>query len=60
MSNFRTTCICPDPWCPVHAKCPCGAQVIIDDPDSPAFCPDCLMDVMPVGACKFYQPKDAP
>ena len=49
--EWRSTCICPDPWCPVHAKCHCGATMIIDDPDSLAFCPDCLMDRLPVGAC---------
>jgi len=43
-------CSCPDPYCKQHARCRCGSDLIIDD-DSPAFCPACLMDVMPVGAC---------
>jgi hypothetical protein len=51
MSDFRTTCICPDRYCPVHARCRCGSELIIDDPESLAFCPSCLHDVMPVGAC---------
>lgn len=51
MSSFRETCICPDAWCPLHAECPCGALLIIEDPDSLAFCPECLMDRLPVGAC---------
>lgn len=50
-AEFRTTCLCPDPYCPVHATCLCGAHMIIDDPDSLAFCPDCQMDRMPAGAC---------
>lgn len=51
MSDFQNTCICPDSWCPLHAECPCGALLIIDDPDSMAFCPECLMDRLPVGVC---------
>lgn len=51
MSDFRTTCICPDAWCPVHAECMCGALMIIEDPDGLAFCPDCEMDRLPVGVC---------
>lgn len=56
MSNFRTTCICPDAWCPVHAECPCGALLMIDGPDDLAFCPDCLMDRLPVGVCNRTRP----
>jgi hypothetical protein len=48
--NAREKCACPDPWCPEHAECPCGAKMIITD-DDPAFCPECLMDRMPKGAC---------
>lgn len=44
-------CTCPDPWCQQHARCRCGSDLIITG-DDPAFCPACLMDVMPVGACK--------
>ena len=51
-NEFHTTCICPDNWCPVHAVCgTCGTHVIIDGPDELAFCPQCLRDVMPRGAC---------
>lgn len=46
-----TTCTCPDPWCPQHSRCRCGSYLIITD-DDPAFCPECLMDVMPQGACE--------
>lgn len=49
---FRETCLCPDPYCPVHAKHWCGALMIIDDPDSLAFCPECLTDGLPVGVCR--------
>ena len=45
------SCTCPDVWCPQHARCRCGSELIITG-DDPAFCPECLMDVMPVGACK--------
>ena len=48
---FKKTCTCPDAWCQLHAECPCGAMLVIDDPDGLAFCPDCKMDRMPVGAC---------
>lgn len=51
--DFRTTCICPDNWCPVHATCgACGTAVIILSEDDLAFCPSCEIDVMPKGACK--------
>ena len=47
---FRETCICPDNWCPVHATCGgCGTHVLIDDPDSLAFCPSCGHNVLPAG-----------
>lgn len=45
-------CICPNPWCPQHARDRWGHELIIDDPDSPAFCPECGHDVLPVGVCK--------
>lgn len=44
-------CTCPDPWCQMHAQCLCGAHLIIDDPDSLAFCPECLMDRLPARVC---------
>lgn len=51
---FRETCLCPDPYCPVHATCgACKSPVIILTPDEPAFCPECLHDVMPSGACRY-------
>ena len=49
---FRETCLCPDPYCPMHAKHHCGSEMIIDDPDSLAFCPECLTDGLPVGVCR--------
>ena len=54
---FRQTCLCPDLYCPVHATCgACHADVIIDSPDSLAFCPNCLTDVMPSETClRFYR-----
>ena len=48
--SYHDTCLCPDPWCPLHARCRCGAECIVTEGD-PAFCPDCGHDVMPVGAC---------
>jgi len=51
------TCTCPDPWCQQHARCRCGSELIIEDADSLAFCPVCLMDVMPVGACGYLKGK---
>jgi hypothetical protein len=48
---YRDTCTCPDPWCPLHARCRCGSKCIVTEGD-PAFCPDCGHDVMPVGACR--------
>lgn len=51
--RFRTTCICPDSWCPVHAVCgACETPLIILSEDDLAFCESCEMDVMPKGACK--------
>ena len=52
MPDFRTTCLCPDPWCPVHAKDIDGHPLIIDDPDGLAFCETCGMDRLPVGVCR--------
>lgn len=43
-------CTCPDAYCKQHARCRCGSDLIITDGD-PAFCPECLHDVLPVGAC---------
>lgn len=51
--NETDACLCPDPWCPTHATCGgCGGEVIIEDADSPAFCPACEHDVMPARACR--------
>lgn len=47
---MKRECLCPDPYCPTHARCIVGHELIIE-PDDPAFCPDCGHDVMPVGAC---------
>ena len=51
---MRAECLCPDPYCPTHARCVMGHELIIE-PDEPAFCPDCGHDVMPVGACSRYR-----
>lgn len=52
MHPYRYTCICPDLWCPTHARCGlCDGPVIITD-DDPAFCPACGHDVMPRNACR--------
>lgn len=49
---FRETCLCPDPYCPVHATCgACGSRVSILGPDDLAFCESCGHDVMPSRAC---------
>lgn len=53
------TCLCPDPYWPAHARCVCGHELIIDDDESPAFCPDCGHDVMPHGACGTFAPGGA-
>lgn len=50
-AEWRNTCICPDPWCPVHAKDADGHKLQIDDEDSLAWCDECKMDRMPVGGC---------
>ena len=50
-------CVCPDPYCPEHARCVMGHELIIL-PDDPAFCPDCGHDVMPRGACGTYNAQE--
>jgi len=57
LAEFLLACTCPDPWCPLHARCgACGGEVIVT-PDDPAFCPTCGHDVMPARACKHVEAR---
>lgn len=58
MSDFQNTCLCPDAWCPMHAKCASGHSLYISDPDELAWCDECQMIRLPVGVCSRTRSVD--